>query len=152
VAALFWPTLYSPCRRSGRAVGVGRATVELRVSPDARTSRDRRSSPRQTHALLALTHAVPPSDTPANNTTRMRVIASSPGAAVTLFADLVESSDEKVLKHLLTHPDHVLLLLLPARSFTAHSLRPRWHDRALPCKQGRLFNNNFSIRMLFTDS
>jgi len=45
--------------------------------------------------------------------------------------------------------NHMLHQVLPERSFTAHNLQPSWHYRTLPSRPGRLFNNNFIIRMLY---
>ena len=63
----------------------------------------------------------------------------------TVWGNLVESVDDKLFKHIITNPNHVLRQLLPEQSFTAHNLQPRRHDRTLLSKQGYLFNNNFTM-------
>ena len=69
------------------------------------------------------------------------------------FQTLCCTADQKLFTLILGNPYHVLYRFLPPTSSSSqfYSLRPRAHDKQLPDRFTHLTNNNFIIRMLFSD-
>jgi len=60
----------------------------------------------------------------------------------------IETPDDTLFEHILTHPNHILALLFPEKVDVHYQLRPRNQDRQLVPTFSKMYSCKFIIRML----
>jgi len=65
--------------------------------------------------------------------------------------ELFDSADSALFRAVLTIPKHVLHPLFPPRKKTGYNLRKHSHGLMLPEAKSSFLQNNFLVRMLYTD-
>lgn len=65
------------------------------------------------------------------------------------FTEIVNKREANLFYKIIQNTNHVLHHLLPPVRAQPYNLRPRAHNRTLPCKKGNLIDKNFLIRMLY---
>ena len=65
------------------------------------------------------------------------------------FTEIVNKREADLFNKIIQNTNHVLHHLLPPVRAQPYNLRPRAHNRTLPCKKGHLIDKNFLIGMLY---